>query len=209
MSQNIFNGYAQYKERLKPAVLSEGVERGKVNSQIIGAWLVQNQINVNTLETPEAVADALYRATVANFPKLLWDVKPKALLKLIENEKKQNKTTAWHEQEQFAEKMKAADAAKAQTKADDAAKKQIENVIGGFVLTGGSGAIAHGKTAIYQTKLRARVSRLQKFGTSWTDIAFDIADTARKVYDAQEKANERTGIQDSLEDVLAKMGVQV
>ena len=109
MSQeNIFKGYDQFTERVKPAKLSEG-ERGKINSQIIGTWLVQNQINVNKLETPEAVADVLYRATVANFPKLLWDVKPKALLKMIENEKRRNQTNAWHEQEQFAERMKAAD----------------------------------------------------------------------------------------------------
>ena len=60
-------------------------------------------------------------------------------------------------------------------------RNRFENVISGFVLTGGSGAIAHGKTAIYQTKLRARESSLARFGTSWNDIAFDIADTARKI----------------------------
>jgi hypothetical protein len=152
----ILTGFGQFKSKLLPAVLVDH----KSNSNILGAWLVSNGININTLATPEEVADALYRATSATYEKLSWSVKPAKLTKFVENEKVRSDRTALADQAAFAEKSKQAEAENEKQSRREAAFRRIDAAIAAFQLKDTSGTrIMHGRTGLAQDKARKFVQK--------------------------------------------------
>jgi hypothetical protein len=188
-------GYEQFKKALLPAVLTEDKVNGKNNSTILGSWLVASGINVNQLRTPEAVADALRRATEASYRRLIWKVRPAKLVAEIENTKGINLREAGSET-QYADKVRADEVKKAQQKADAAAQKATDGIIASFKLQSAA------KTEKYQIALRARVNRSVRFGTPWAEIERDIREKTLELYAAEEKSYEMVGIyRDTLSQV--------
>jgi hypothetical protein len=194
MSQEtIFTGYSRFKQRLLPAVLSEGAQSGKINSNTIGSWLVSNGIDVNTLATPQEVADALYKATLENFPKLVWTVKPKALLRLEEEEKGlRNSVDVRKEQEAWSEKVKNAEAAKEYQKTQETALKQINQFIANICFTDGlRGIVDYGKTEKVKAACLKHLENSIKEKADLTVVSTAIRSFVTKQHEAEEAARER------------------
>jgi hypothetical protein len=194
MSQEIvFAGYAQYKQRLAPAVLSEGAQSGKINSNILGAWLVAQGIDVNSLGTAEEVAVALYKATQENYTKLVWDVKPKALLRLEEEERGLRKRPDIRkDREAWAQKVKDSEAAKANAKNQASLKKQLDQYIENICFVDGlRGFVDHGKTEKVKAACTKYVEGEIKAGRDLTPAFAAVTGFVQKEHAKDEAARER------------------
>lgn len=179
--------YNAFKQRLLPSVLAPSHKNGS----ILGEWVKSKGHNAADLANndPNALAELMFKAASDDdvIARLEWQVKPAKLKKYDKAPRETQSET------NFADKLKQDEAKKANQKAAEAAQKATNALIDAFVLTGPNGVL-HGKTNIYQTKLRARASRLQKFGMAPADIEKDIRSKATELFDANEKSYEGVGM---------------
>jgi hypothetical protein len=124
----------------------------------------------------------------------------------IEREGKVQVTAAtWEADNEFSEKLMKAEVAAADKNAEDAAEKATIQIIASFSLTNSAGAPMPGRSADYQTKLRARVQRFRSSRYKWVDVEKDIRKKVTELYEANEKGYERVGFRDG--SLLAQVEV--
>ena len=157
MSNHIIEGFEAFKKRILPARMKDSNENGKV----LGDYLRASGYNTAQM-TADEISEACFRAASNDglLRKIEWIVKPASLRKYEENERGINNVNAQKEQENFAERAKAAEAKKEADKKSEAALKRTHALIASFQLKDPSGArVAYGRTGLAQDKARKFVER--------------------------------------------------
>ena len=180
--------FEKLRERVKPAVLDPS---SFANGQIMKAYLDKKGFDFASADD-DALATALYEAVTVEAVRLKWLVKPAKVQKLYENEKVRNQTTAQHEQDSFVEKARKSEAAAEYQKKQDAAKKQLDQMIENVQFVDGlRGRIAHGKTDAVKLTLRRHVEKAVKGNRDLTVVVKEVNSYIEKQYEEAEKALER------------------
>jgi hypothetical protein len=181
----LVEAFTAMKKIILPAVLVSEGPAGNQNGVILRNWCVQNGIQPEAIND-EQLTEALVRAVTAQAEKLAW-VTPPAKVKLL-TAKDKNTDVRRVDQNEFANKVKAGEAAAEKRKVSDAAMRSASELIDAVQIVR-NGKIMYGQTEIVKGNLRKELAK----GT--VDNAVEISQRIKSliagVYEKEEKASER------------------
>jgi hypothetical protein len=182
----IEQAFNKMRERVKPAVLDH---TSFANGNILKAYLEAKGFDFNTA-TDDEFANALYEAVTVEAAKLKWLTLPKKLQ--LENAAPRNETLAKREQDDFNARAKKAEADKAYQKKQDAALRQINDLIASFQLMDGiTGKIKHGATDAIKERARKHLAKAQENKRDLNEVARELRAFFQDVYEKDERSRER------------------
>jgi hypothetical protein len=178
--QQIIEEFRKAQQRMLPAKLVTSTE----NSLKITAHLIsKRQIPVT--------ADAVYQAANELMTSLTWEVKPKKLLTMEQNERPAKIESAQQSTNDFTAKVRAGEVADLKAKQDAEAFKKIETSISSYIPIDRRGRVAFGKQSEVQTNLRAYVAQQVERNADAQSIFQQVEKHIADLYRAAELAAER------------------
>jgi hypothetical protein len=179
--ENIQQGFAAFKQRIKPSLLAENTRNG----QILGDWCRQNGYVIDQM-TAQQIAEALFKAASDDnvITRLEWLTKP-SKLRLLQDKGIRNELAASKEQNLFAENAKKAEVVKAYQEKQDAALRQINSLIESFQLG------LHTKTDAVKQKARNYVAQAVKEKRDLQGVAIVVDKFIQDSYAEDERSRER------------------
>jgi hypothetical protein len=125
-----------FAKRLLPAKLKVDGDEGIKNGRILKAWLVRKDLQGSLAAmSPQAIADELYRAVVADvqseLPQMAWVTPPRALTKRAE-QKGPVKIADVREASSLEERVRASEVKDKQDKAQEQAKRRCLGLVERF-----------------------------------------------------------------------------
>jgi hypothetical protein len=171
----------EFKGRLLPAKLKDTV----MNGQLLAVWC-------NVHKGGVASAENMYEATKSIYASLEWDVPPAVLVR-DQNEQKVNVVVpAFRQNDEFAAKIKAGEAADAlKAKREDNLKK-CRAAVSSFLPIDRRGHVLYGKKAEVEKLLNEYLDRqFANPNIDSTDVLGKVAAYIQDQYAALEKSGER------------------